>query len=63
MITFFMEEDISINPKKNMASGSGVIISDDENILLPIVMLLTTFQKEIEVVLNDKKTYTAANIR
>ena len=44
-------------PKENIASGSGVIISDDGYIITNSHVINNA--KEIEVVLNDKRTYTA----
>ena len=42
---------------ENIASGSGVIISDDGYIITNSHVINNA--KEIEVVLNDKRTYTA----
>ena len=42
-------------PKENIASGSGVIISDDGYIITNSHVINNA--KEIEVVLNDKRTY------
>lgn len=44
-------------PMENIASGSGVIISDDGYIITNSHVINNA--KEIEVVLNDKRTYTA----
>lgn len=44
-------------PKENIASGSGVIISDDGYIITNRHVINNA--KEIEVVLNDKRTYSA----
>lgn len=45
------------NPKEKVASGSGVIISENGYIITN--MHVINDAKEIEVVLNDKRTYTA----
>lgn len=45
------------HPKENIASGSGVIISEDGYIVTNRHVINNT--KEIEVVLNDKRTYIA----
>ena len=44
-------------PKENIASGSGVIISEDGYIITNRHVINNA--KEIEVVLNDKRTYNA----